>query len=226
MKSEWNDTWFEVLLKAAVIQNSLNEIEQYPPQEEMHKLQISDACDHKIRKMIKRFCRRQRFSKARRIMKKTVAIIFMTIGISFIALLQFKEVRAACYNILVQITSKYIQFDYNAPDEELEPINIGYVPEGFYKIEVSNYAGMHSIRYENENGEKISLHNYKSGGSNLDNEHHAITDVTINGSPGQYFSATDEKSQNMLIWYNDKGFFIIATYLDKDEILKIAENIK
>jgi len=126
MKSEWNDTWFEVLLKAAVIQNSLNEIEQYPPQEEMHKLQISDACDHKIRKMIKRFCRRQRFSKARRIMKKTVAIIFMTIGISFIALLQFKEVRAACYNILVQITSKYIQFDYNAPDEELEPINIGY----------------------------------------------------------------------------------------------------
>ena len=84
----------------------------------------------------------------------------------------------------------------------------------------------YSIRYENENGEKISLHNYKSGGSNLDNEHHAITDVTINGSPGQYFSATDEKSQNMLIWYNDKGFFIIATYLDKDEILKIAENIK
>ena len=79
---------------------------------------------------------------------------------------------------------------------------------------------------KNENGEKISLHNYKSGGSNLDNEHHAITDVTINGSPGQYFSATDEKSQNMLIWYNDKGFFIIATYLDKDEILKIAENIK
>ena len=145
MKSEWNDTWFEVLLKAAVIQNSLNEIEQYPPQEEMHKLQISDACDHKIRKMIKRFCRRQRFSKARRIMKKTVAIIFMTIGISFIALLQFKEVRAACYNILVQITSKYIQFDYNAPDEELEPINIGYVPEGFYKIEDSNYAGMHSM---------------------------------------------------------------------------------
>ena len=226
MKNEWNDEWFEVLLKAAVIQNSLNEIEWYPPQEEIDKLQISDACDYKIRKMIRRFWCRQWFSKAQRMMKKTVAVIFITAGIGFITLLQFKEVRAACYDILVQITSKYIQFDYNAPDEELEPISIGYVPEGFYKVEESNYAGMHYIRYENENGEKISLQNYKSGGSNLDNEHHVITDVTINGSPGQYFSATDEKFQNMLIWYNDKGFFFIITSLEKDEVLKVAENIK
>ena len=226
MKSEWNDEWFEVLLKAAVIQNSLNEIEQYPPQEEIDKLQISDACDYKIRKMIKRFCCRQRFSKAWRIMKKTVAVIFITVGISFIALLQFKEVRAACYDILVRITSKYIQFDYNASDEELEPISIGYIPEGFCKVKEFNDINMYYIAYENEKGERLSLDCYKSGSSSLDNEHHVITDVTINGSPGQYFSTTDERFQNMLIWYNDKGFFTIVTSLDKDEILKIAENVK
>ena len=45
MKSGLNDEWFEVLLKAAVIQNSMNEIERYPPQEKIDKLQISDACD-------------------------------------------------------------------------------------------------------------------------------------------------------------------------------------
>ena len=78
---------FEVLLKAAVIQNSMNEIEPYPPQEEIDNLQISDACDYKIRKMIKRFWRRQWFSKVQRITKKIVAVIFITVGVSFIALL-------------------------------------------------------------------------------------------------------------------------------------------
>ena len=225
MKNGLNDEWFEVLLKAAVIQNSINEIERYPPQEEIDKLQISDVRDHKIRKMIKRFWCRQWFSKAQRIMKKTVAVFFITLGIGFIALLQFKEVRASCYDILVQITSKYIQFDYNAVDEELEAFNIGYVPEGFYKVEESHSASMYYIAYENENGERLSLKNYKSVSVNVDNENHIITDITINGSLGQYFSATDERFENVLIWNNDKGFFIITTYLDKEEILKVAESI-
>ena len=157
MKNGLNDEWFEVLLKAAVIQNSMNEIEPYPPQEEIDNLQISDACDYKIRKMIKRFWRRQWFSKVQRITKKIVAVIFITVGVSFIALLQFNEVRAACYDILVRFTSRYIEIDYNAPDEELEPFNIGYVPEGFYKVEESNSDSMYHIAYENENGERLSL---------------------------------------------------------------------
>ena len=225
MKNGLNDEWFEVLLKAAVIQNSMNEIEPYPPQEEIDNLQISDACDYKIRKMIKRFWRRQWLSKVQRITKKIVAVIFITVGVSFIALLQFNEVRAACYDILVRFTSRYIEIDYNAPDEELEPFNIGYVPEGFYKVEESNSASMYHIAYENENGERLSLENYKSVSVNVDNENHIITDITINGSLGQYFSATDERFENVLIWNNDKGFFIITTYLGKDEILKVAESI-
>ena len=48
MKNGLNDEWFEVLLKAAVIQNSMNEIEPYPPQEEIDNLQISDACDYTL----------------------------------------------------------------------------------------------------------------------------------------------------------------------------------
>ena len=84
---------------------------------------------------------------------------------------------------------------------------------------------MYHIAYENENGERLSLENYKSVSVNVDNENHIITDITINGSLGQYFSATDERFENVLIWNNDKGFFIITTYLGKDEILKVAESI-
>lgn len=43
---------------------------------------------------------------------------------------------------------------------------------------------------------------------------------------GQYFSSKDKGSMNMLIWYGDKGYFIIRSNLDKEEILNVDENIK
>lgn len=225
MKNGCNDEWFEVLLKAAVIQNSMNEIECYPPQKEIDKLPISDSCNHTIRRMIKRFRRRQWFGKVQRITKKTAAVLFITLGISFIALLQFKEVRAACRDILVRITSRYMEFDYNVSDEEPEPFNIGYIPEGFYKVEESK-QGIYSVRYENENEENLIVRQLKNGNVKLDNEHHDITDITVNGLPGQYFAATDEGFRNILIWYDDRSLFIVKSTLDKDEILKVAESIK
>lgn len=216
----------EALLKAAILQYSMDELKGYPSLEELDKLQISDICDHEIRNMIKRFWRRQYLSQCLRKIGKTAAVIIMTAGISFMVLLQFKEVRAACYNIWVQVTNRYIQFDYNALDEELETVTLGYIPEGFYEVGKDKLAGMYVLDYENAGGEELNLTYYKSGTSNLDNEHYDITDVTVNGSSGQYFSSRDEKFMNMLIWYNDKGCFIISSTLNQNEILKVAENIK
>lgn len=102
MSSNLDEMKFEAMLKAAVIQYSLNELERYPPQKEMDQLQISNACDGKIRKMM-RFRHRQLFRKGWRILKRTAAVITVAAGISFIFLFQFKEVRAACYRIFLRL---------------------------------------------------------------------------------------------------------------------------
>lgn len=226
MSSDLDEMKFEAMLKAAVIQYSLNELERYPPQKDMDQLQISDTCDGKIRKMMTQFRHRQLFRKGWRILKRTAAVITVAAGISFIFLFQFKEVRAACYRIFIEITSQYNQYDFEAPGEDVGQIELGYIPDGLQKTDENRDAVSYYVRFEDDKKNGFSFLFSVSVSSNLDNEHHSITDVTINGSDGQYYASTDERFSNMLIWYNDKGCFVIDGTLDKDEIFKIAENIK
>ena len=226
MRNGPDEDIFEALLKQAVVQCGLNELERYPSDGELDKLTISDACDYKIRKMIKRFRRTQSLNHMLKIMKKTAAMITIAAGISFIFLFQFEEVRAACYNIWIQVTNRYVQYDYEALDEGINEIELGYIPEGFHMVKEMKDEHSYFVLYENDQGGEFHFDYSKSGTSHLDNEHYNITDITINGSSGQYYSSTDERFTNMLIWYNDYGRFFLSSTLGEDEILKIAENIK
>lgn len=216
---------FEALLKQAVIQYGMNESEHYPSGKEMDELLISDACDQKIRKIIKRFRRMRHLHEGLKIMRKTAAMITAAAGLSLIFLFQFEEVRAACYNIWIQATNRYIQYDYEAVDEGAAEIKLDYIPDGFHMEEEIDNERSYFAVYENDQGGELHFDYSQSGTSHLDNEHYDITDITVNGSAGQYYSSTDERFTNMLIWYNDNGCFFISSTLDKEEILKIAENI-
>ena len=81
MRNGPDEDIFEEFLRQAVVQYGFNELERYPSDEEMDKLSISDACDDKIRKMIKRFQRLQSLNKGLKIMKKTAAMITVAAGI-------------------------------------------------------------------------------------------------------------------------------------------------
>lgn len=225
IKNNPEEEAFEALLKAAVWQYSINELEQYPMKEELDKLVISDTADDKIRRVIKQCQQKEWLCKGLKAMGRIAAVIVIAAGISVAFLPQFKDVRAACYRVWIQITNRYIQYDYEATGEGLEDIEFGYIPEGFYKVREDADIRTYYARYENDKGGAFDLFYSISVSSNLDNEHHIITDIKVNGSDGQYYASTDERFSNMLIWYNDDGCFQIDASLDKDEILKIAENI-
>lgn len=226
MRNGPDEDIFEEFLRQAVVQYGFNELERYPSDEEMDKLSISDACDDKIRKMIKRFQRLQSLNKGLKIMKKTAAMITVAAGISFIFLFQFEEVRAACYNVWIQVTSRYVQYDYAASDEGVGEIELGYVPDGFHIVQEMKNEHSYFVLYENDRGGEFHFDYNQSGTLHLDNEHYDISDITVNGSSGQYYSSTDERFTDMLIWYNGYGSFLLNSTLGKDEILKIAENIE
>lgn len=227
MESEFDDEIFEALLKAAVIQNSLKELETYPSEEELDKITISDACDRKIRRMIKKYWFKNRLIKGLKVTQRVASFIAIIMGVSFIALLQFKEVRAACYNIIVQITEKYVQFDYHSVKDKYNyKLNLNYIPDGYYETERSETETDCSLIYKNSIGDYIAIYYAIETSNNIDNEHYIITDITINGNHGKYFSSTDSRFNNVLTWYTDKGYFLIESSLDKDELIKIAKNIK
>lgn len=103
MKNEINNEIFEALLKAAAIQHGLNELEKYPAQEEINNPQISEACEYRIKRMLK-FCQyRQRLIIGFKYMMNIASAFIFIFGIGFIVLLQFEEVRVVCYNVAVQI---------------------------------------------------------------------------------------------------------------------------
>lgn len=225
MENEFDDEVFEALLKAVVIQNSLKELETYPSEEELDKITISDACDRKIRRMIKKYWFRNRLIKGLKATQRVASFIAIIMGVTFIALLQFKEVRAACYNIIVQITEKYARFEYNTA-EDFESIEVNYIPNGYDEVKRTSTEIDCYLIYQNSNNDRLTIYYALESNDNLDNEHHIITDITVNGAKGKYFEASDKRFKNMLVWYTDKGYFLIKSSLDKNELLKIAKNIK
>lgn len=225
MNNRVDDEVFESLLKAAVIQNSLNEIDSYPPQQELEKITISTDCDRRIRRMIKSYWLKKRISKGLKVTQRIASVVAIIFGITFITLLQFKEVRAACYNIFIQITEKYIRFEYTSTQEK-KTIKVTYIPAGYSEVERVETETDCILIFQNNKDERLSIFYFTESDVNLDNEHYSIAEVTVNGQEGKYFSSTDSRFANMLVWYTDEGYFLIEANFDKGELMKIANNIK
>ena len=118
MYNEFEDEIWESFLKAAVIENSLNEIKDYPSEQEINGISLPVHYDLRMRKVIKRYRFRKNIKISLRYGRKIASIILLILGISFTAMLFSEDVRAACRNVIVNIYEKYIQFDYVSSNSE------------------------------------------------------------------------------------------------------------
>lgn len=150
MGKVWDDDVFEAMLKAAVIQESLNEIENYPPSEELTRYEVFEVRDYKIRKMIKHYWHKRRMTEVLRFTMKIASVFMIILGFSFLTLLSFDEVRVACHKVVIQIYEKYILFDYKTSVErKSNPIELRYIPDGYFETERIDNDYEMSVLYEN-----------------------------------------------------------------------------
>lgn len=223
-----NDIW-EYILKLAVIENSLNEIKDYPTEAEINKVVIPEQYERKMRRLITRYRNRDTSLNAIRHLKKIVAIIIILLGISFAFLLQFKEVRAACKKVIMQFYEKYIQVNYtiDLSDEEID-IEFGYIPEHFYMTEKMTNNWRISVQYENDINDTINLlFSRQMHTLQLDIEHYNIEDLQItNEIQGKLFLSLDAQFCNYIIYDDEDGYYILESSLSEDEMIEIVKNIK
>lgn len=226
MPNNMKEEIFEALLKEAVIQNSLNELNSYPSEEELVHISISEECDKKVRKTIRKFRYTHRTSNILKHMQRVASFLLLILGISSMVLLSFKEVRAACYDVIIRIYDKYIQYEFHS-QADITNKELSYIPDGYHLVGNTITASGLFIECENSEGEYIHF-SYSTGGVvHVDNEHYLISDIVINGAKGQFFAAEDELFPNFAIWYDDAGSYrLTATALNKNEMIKIAENIQ
>lgn len=82
MANDYNNEMWESLLKATVIKNSLDDLENYPS-EKINKVVLPEHYDYKMKQLIKRLRFRELSRTTLRYCKKIVSIIIFITGISF-----------------------------------------------------------------------------------------------------------------------------------------------
>ena len=227
MRNNFEYEIWESLLKAAVIKNSLDELENYSP-EEISKTTLPALYDQKMQRLVQRLHYKNAIRNSLFYVKKIVVLLFILMGISFLFLLHFDEVRATCHDVITYIYEKYILFQHEADlGEELTSVKLGYIPEGFSLSEETLSESGYDAVYSNSQGDMLFFEStpYKHI-SQADNEHYDIYEVKIGHYTGQFFNSTDERFPNILYWQNETEYYCLEAPLPEDEIKKIAENIK
>ena len=223
-----NDIW-EVLLKSAVIEIGLNELEGYPSESEINQIIIPEQYDRKMLKLIRGYKNRGIRVIVLKNLKIAVMVFIILLGLSFALLLQFEEVRAACKKVIMQFYEKYIQVEYTEDLSAKEvDVEMEYIPEGFVATEKVSNNWRISLQYENSVGDMVYLIFSKQMHTlHIDVEHYGIEDIQVTeNAKGQFFESFDKQFSNYIVYDDEEGYYVLESTLPKDEMIKIAKNIK
>lgn len=224
MNDIFDEALWETLVKTAVIQSSYEENSSYPTEKQLENYPIPAQYDRKIQSFIQKLYKKKRRNWG---IGRIASMILIILGISFSCLLQFTEVRAACYEVIVQIYEKYIQIDYpmNSSDD-IGMIVPQYIPEGFHLSDSYSDQWEIFLEYENEQNEVFKIFHFNEQQSvQLDNEHYFSSQTIINDFSAVFYDAQDSLHHNYLIWHSADGYFHLSSTLEFDDMKKIAENV-
>ena len=142
--------------------------------------------------------------------------------------------RAAVIRWVTREAEDHIAYDFEGkiPNEPLGLWEPAYLPEGYWQDEVVDFDVTKTVYYETMDPEMGIAFSYQwiaNGlGENLDNEYHTITNVRVNGLPGQMFTADPNTNhENMLLWFDEENnrSFLLTSHLPCDTLLDIAESV-
>lgn len=162
---------------------------------------------------------------------KRVAVFILVFLLSFSAVLVVNaEAREKVFDWIIEKFPKFSIFtsediDENKESVELAAFTINYIPDGFELVDINEGRKMLIYNYLGNNNQKFEIKLFTSSGEGkayYDTEGVEVKEIMLKGSQG-YTWQTDEI--NYLIWHQDGIECHIVGNLNKDEILKVAENI-
>ncbi len=168
---------------------------------------------------------------------QTAAIFVLVCAITLGALIAISPtVRAAVINWVVKIfdTHDEYRFDGNAgatilpmPCYEITALPKGYVQNGD-ALELPNVTEFHYLNQEGktlyfEYERMVEGHMIALMTENMD-----VSDVTVNGCPGQLYRSTDPEKSSALIWMDQDAnlCFIIDGFFENEELIRMAESVQ
>lgn len=198
--------------------------------------------DSRIRRLISIYNVKESFRRLRettaRIFPK-VAIFFFAFFIGFAIMVTSVEAfRVKVLNFIIDVGKEYTSIDLkekkqDIPREdtlEMSPewkgVNTpSYIPEGFEISKMESLSFTKIVNYINDNGQLIVFQQYDGENTNLriDTESSVMEKILINDIEGFIVKKDDRTT---IIWHNNNLSFSLASDLDKDELIKMAQSIK
>ncbi len=163
---------------------------------------------------------------------KRVAVIFLVVGISFTLFLATNvQAREKFFDWIVEKYEKYSIFTPETINEDyidkvgIDELKINYIPDGFELDKVQK--GKVSMIYKYKSIERNTFHisfsdlSLGKGRKYLDTENAEIESIFIKDSEAFYW----EHDIKYLLWQQNGVECFISGNIEKDELIKIAENI-
>lgn len=224
MNNKGIDNAFEALLEQAVKKSGESFGKSYP-KPKPHEF------SEKFNKDMDRFFKKQKnrllIKKIKKYSQRAAVIILIFGVLSGIAVFSVQAWRVKFLNFIMEIThtDTTINFDENSKGDTFsnEDVTLGYVPEGF-KLEKSESRGngLFLVFTNNDKDFRLKI-NSVSGSLSIDTENADIQKLKINGMDALYSS---NNNINIIVWQNDELTYSLSSNLDKDEIIRIVENVK
>jgi len=233
---------FDEALKIVVKEHIQKEIYEYNDITENDRHTFTSEFETKMFNILKRGkIFKEDFKKiSLKIIQKISVIILIILSISFLSLLSVEAVRTEIYNIIINFYENFIQINSINPDNQnsisgfipqtIEETYLpSYIPEGYREDNILKSNIDIKAVYINDKGENIIYYQkLLSVAISIDGEDYIETDIYINGINGKSYeyNKTDDISYYIIIWNDNKYFYQLRSYLNKEETIKIAENVK
>lgn len=217
----------EDMLKEAVIQADIYEIETLPADDEI-EYEFSNEFKRKMKKLIRQSKTRSPVGAMAFLLRRAVVFVAAII-ILFASAMSVSAVRVAVFEFITEVYEKFTHIFFNEIRSSQDAAHgfaiyePTYIPEGF-KLVNKNTDDLVLLEYEKENDFiSYSQQCLENVSININTEGVKLEELEFKGLPAKYYS--NQGVQNLL-WYDDKYMYMVSSTLDRDIVFKIAESVE
>lgn len=226
MKNKYDEAVSEAFLKSAFEEAAAQELAEL---DEMD-IEIEPPTDKQRREIERELRKLERKGSAWGWVKRTAAIIAIVVSLSFGLLMTQQDVRASVFDAIVSFFEKYVVFAFADSEPRADYVigdyKITYVPEGYYLENQHNNPAKTELSFSNgENDIYVYFYQTPFNETSADSKRVVVNAVEMGDMKG-CFMEYDGFDYNELVWGDDSYTFKIKSPISKEEIIKIAKNIK
>lgn len=226
-----NQVSFDSLLRMAVRETYMDQVNSIPPEDELEKiLHTDDNFKNKIKAIVRKENRNEKLIHFSRAAAKVAVVVMVCISLTFASLMTAEAVRESVVTTILEWHDKFtrIFIETDAQPDKLPEIRFNYIPEGFELDSEKSFVqeNYQYFLYKNSDHSFINIYiimKSKNNGIFIDNEQSNIYVLKIDNKDCLW---KYNEYENQFICPFDNGFYNITSAISIEEIIKIYKNIE